>query len=357
MKTLQRMLFQNVLYVFLFSIFVFSFFLSLVDLFNNLSAFMRNNVDFLSVLQPTLFFLPKAMSFSLPMSLLFAVAFTLGNMYANNELIAIFCSGLSLKKLVTPILILGLGISVFFFVFEDAVVIPSMRIKTELTNKLLKNSVNTNVNNVTIYSNKGKILYNISSYNDLDKRLYSVIVLKKGTNFLQRLDAETAEWKDDHWILKQVRMFNWDPKTDGVTETWKDLVEDFELIEPPATFRRKVTKLEEMTISQASEFISSQKSAGFPTLEAETDFWARISFALTPLIVAFLSSSVGGRFKKNILIFSLFLSLAIGVVYYVLQMVLKIMATTGVIPVLVGAWGAFVVTAIFGVFLFRKAKT
>lgn len=354
---LQTMLLKNVVKLFLISTLVFSFFLSLVDLFGNINMYMKNNLEFFTYIQPTFFYLPKAASFSLPLSLLFAVAFTLGNMYSNNELIAVFSSGFSLRRLVLPVILLGLGLSAFYFVFEDAVVIPSMRIKTELTGKLLNSSASRNAANVTIYSGKGRIIYNVASYNDLDKRLSGLIILKKQSTGLRRLDAESAQWNETLWVLSNVRIFDWDQTTSSLKETWADTLEDPELVESPLTFRRQVTKLEEMTIAQAGEFIQTQRAAGFPTLEAETDFWGRISFAFTPLIVAFLSSSVGGRFKKNILIFSLFLSLSIGVVYYVLQLIFRILATNGALPVLVGAWGAFILAGGLGILLFRRAKT
>jgi lipopolysaccharide export system permease protein len=74
-------------------------------------------------------------------------------------------------------------------------------------------------------------------------------------------------------------------------------------------------------------------------------------------MVAFISSAVGGRFRKNILLMSLLTSLVFSVVYYVTQMVSVIFAKLGLIPPLAGAWGAFLLFAFATFWLFRYART
>ena len=86
--------------------------------------------------------------------------------------------------------------------------------------------------------------------------------------------------------------------------------------------------------------IKSLKKAGLPFREQLTEYYRRFSFALTPFIVSIVSSALGGRFKKNILLMSLVVSLVISVGYYVLQMVSVLFAKLGYISPLVGAWGA-----------------
>jgi lipopolysaccharide export system permease protein len=70
-----------------------------------------------------------------------------------------------------------------------------------------------------------------------------------------------------------------------------------------------------------------------------------------------LSISMGGRFRKNILLMSLLASLSAAVVFYVIEMITMMMARLGYIPPIVGAWFPVVVFIVLGVWLLRGAKT
>jgi lipopolysaccharide export system permease protein len=70
-----------------------------------------------------------------------------------------------------------------------------------------------------------------------------------------------------------------------------------------------------------------------------------------------LSISMGGRFRKNILLMSLLASLSAAVVFYVIEMITMMMAKLGYIPTPVGAWFPVVVFIALGLLLLKGAKT
>ena len=112
-----------------------------------------------------------------------------------------------------------------------------------------------------------------------------------------------------------------------------------------------------MSVEEAKLWVESLRKAGLPYREPLTDYYKRYSFALTPLIVAFLSCSLGGRFKKNILLMSLLLSLVVSVLYYVSQMVTSLFAKSGILTPIIGAWAPFAFFMIIGLWFFRTART
>jgi lipopolysaccharide export system permease protein len=74
-------------------------------------------------------------------------------------------------------------------------------------------------------------------------------------------------------------------------------------------------------------------------------------------MVTFLSSALGGSFRKNILLMSLLSSLVLTVIYYVFQMVMVIFANLGFISPMAGAWAPFIFFSAAGIWLFRIART
>ena len=157
--------------------------------------------------------------------------------------------------------------------------------------------------------------------------------------------------------MQNARVFTWNEDHSFFMETDANIYSRDDISEPPQTFRKSVRNIEEMKTAEAEVWIESLKKAGLPYREPLTEYYRRYSFALTPLIVAFISCAIGGRFKKNILLMSLLLSLVISVLYYVSQMVAVIAAKLAFFDPLMGAWGPFLVFLFASLWLFKTART
>ncbi|MBT3274900.1 MAG: YjgP/YjgQ family permease, partial [Spirochaetales bacterium] len=315
-------------------------------------------VPIIEVLKVQLLYIPKCISYSLSPSLLFSIAFTLGGFYSNNELIAVFGSGVSLFRFVLPLLLFGILLSVGGFYFEEEVVIPTYAEKNTLSQDLLKQRKSLSNTNVTTIAAGSRLVYHAEYYNDAARILRTLILIKRDENgrIVERIDAEQAVWKEDVWELQNVRMFSWDG--DGfLLETDRTAFTRSDIDEPPDTFRKTIRNIGEMNVQEAREWVDSLKRAGLSYKEPLTEYYKRYSFALTPLVVAFLSCAVGGRFKKNILLMSLLLSLVVSVLYYVSQMISGLLAKSGILTEIVGAWVPFVIFSIIGLWFFKTART
>ena len=111
-------------------------------------------------------------------------------------------------------------------------------------------------------------------------------------------------------------------------------------------------------MQEARQFVESLRESGIQEYRvAQTDYYTRWSYAFVSFIVIFISSTIGGRLKKNILLLSLLVSLALSVSYYVVQLMLTLFAKEGFLPPMLGAWGAFLIFTSVGSVLFRYART
>ncbi len=359
MSTLNRMLILSFLQTLIISIVFFVFLIELVDLFANLWRYLNNDASIISILKVAYLYLPKCIFYAISPALLFSVSYTLGTFYSNNELIAIFGSGISLFKFTLPLIIAGLIFSLGSFLFNEVYVIETFKEKNELSNVLLGYNPSFSNTNITIVSDKN-IIYHADYYNDNSKTLSGLILIIRDTNgsFIERIDAEWGEYKNNIWELNRVRIFKLNSKNIIIEEKYENKLLRDSFNEPPDTFKRLVKDINELNISDAKDWILSIRKAGLPIYkEALVDYYERFSFALTPFIVIFISSSLGGRFKKNILLMSLLSSLSISVLYYVLKMILILLAKQGYLQPITGAWGAFIISTISGIILYKKART
>ncbi|HOT62344.1 MAG TPA: LptF/LptG family permease, partial [Treponemataceae bacterium] len=111
MRTLQRYLVAQFLPVLAVALSFFVLILELIDLFANLWRYLSAGAPLASVLGVMALYAPKCVSYATPIAVLFASAYVMGNMYARNELSAVFSAGIPLHSLVAPLLALGLVFS------------------------------------------------------------------------------------------------------------------------------------------------------------------------------------------------------------------------------------------------------
>ena len=313
--------------------------LQLVDLFANLVQYLNLELPIETILLIQALFIPRGALYALPIATLFAASLTLGSLYSSNELISVFAAGIPLVRFIAPLMVVGALLSGLYFVLEDTVAIPSDRLRAEMQQEIMQIGRSFSGSNVTILSEGQRVIYFADYYNDVTESLNGVVVLEFGEDgqFARRIDADWAQWDGEAWVFHRSRVFTWDEGGEDLLLQERARFTDPSLREPPATFGRSMRHVSEMTRAQAWEHVLSLRQAGIPFRAALTSYYERYTFALTPLIVVALSSAIGGRFKRNILLMSLLVSLSLAVAYYVTGMITGLLAQSGAIPPLLGA--------------------
>lgn len=336
----------------------FTVIVELIDLFGTLWRYLALDVPVAGILKVILLYAPTCLAYALPVALLFATAYTLGSLYARNELLAVFCAGNRLSTFVAPLVILGLLVSVASFFFQDNVVLRTYREKTGYSRSLLGQSVSLSNSDISVIAKEGRVVYRADYYDDAGQSLSGLSVLERDSsgNPVTRTEAAQARWTGTDWELIRARRFVLGPEGSWAEASY-GRYEDPAFDEPPSTFRSQKLDAREMSVSQLGEHVAFLRRAGLPYQAALAERHKRFSFSFAPFMVVFISAALGGRFRKNVLLMSLLSSLLVATGYYVTQMVTMLMAKTGFIPPAVGAWTPLVLFAAIGAILFRRART
>lgn len=358
MKFVQYILKRLIPFFFVSLIFI-SLILNLVDLFMNISRYLENEAPARDVFRVMILYIPKTVWYSAPIAFLFSVTYILSDLYAKNEMEAIFASGVSLYRFVMPILVMAIFLSVGMFYLEDKLVVTTLEQKTILQDKLLDQQQSANNDNIVVLSDSAKIIYKAKRYRDTTKRLENVFFVFRDDdkNLKAIIHADQALWNEEKevWELDDAVQFDNNGETllkvPVSTDYTSLLTENYEI------FRKTTVDVASVNAADAKIYINHLKKAGLPYNEPLSVYYKKFAFPFILFIAAFIAIGVTGKTRKNVLLISLSLSITAVVLFYVFQMITMVMAKTGVMNPFMGAWLPDIVFLFIAGFLLKYSRT
>lgn len=343
--------------LFLAALATFAFILEMVDLMMNIWRYIYNSVPVNVVGSIMLNFLPKTFTWAMPLAFLFASCFMLSTLASNNELSALFASGVSLIEFTAPLLLLSAFFSVALFFFQDKVVVKTSLEYELAKSAALKQKKDLDNDNIVIISEGGTKIYKADYFeNDLQRLRNLCVVIRGEENELRSIVfARYASWNEDHWSAPGGREYRYEDGVMNVVPLGREV--ERTLTELPETFRNNTVSVESATIEESRAYIRHLQKTGLPFSEALSQYYNKFSFPLVVFIVAFLSVGISGNCRRNVFVISLTLSLAAAVLFYVTQMVTMLMAKFGMLPPIFGAWLPVVLFVFLSMALLKYSRT
>lgn len=315
-----------------------------VDLFKNIDSYINYSFGYLIVLKLTILYFPEALLLGLGPSFLFAVTYYLSSLQSNNELITLYNSGLSYKKIIIPCIFLAFIVSLFYFIFNEKVAISSSNKKAKMFEQL-SYSTYGQLDNTNIYfndSDNGYIIF-ADQYVDSNETLYSVTLIQftKDQTINKRVDSYKATWNSETktWELFDNTIIEVSVDSKILKKYNQDDLKTEINIEP-TFFKNASLSISNLPLDQYYEYLQKIKRIN-PEKYASvgTEFYSRVLSCLTPLVLMIISCFSNVRFKKNVLFFSIIVSLCFGVVYYVIRIVTIMLSGQGIIE---PYWGTLI---------------
>jgi lipopolysaccharide export system permease protein len=360
MKTIHSYLFVQVLRSTAAGLVFFTMVVILLDLFTNISIYITHDIGYMNIMRLSVLYIPKAMSFALAPAILFGVTYSLSSMHARNEIISILNSGISYYALISILLIFGLLMSFGNFWFTESVVIDSFRQKQDFSQELTGFSTSYNNSNVVLISENQEDVYYARYYNDRRAELTSLVLIDRDEDrrFLSRTDIDRAVFDEQTQTWRAFGVREYVPTGDRLETRYAEQMELTGELFSPEDFRNITYDVNEMHLDEAREHIERIQRLDMQRFrELSADYHERYAFALTPLIVVLISCSIGTRFKKNILLYSLLLCIIISLIYYVSEMLTMLLAKQGFLPPAAGGWLPVIFFTAVGFLSLFKVRT
>jgi lipopolysaccharide export system permease protein len=357
MRILDRYVLAGFLHGAVLGLVAFTSVFTIVDVFEKMDVFIDNHARALDIALYYIYKLPYVVALVLPIALLLAALLSLGQLQRQNELAAMTTSGVSLVRILRPVLLASAALSILSFAFTEFVVPPSNVRREEIFNQKIKKRrrpTGQSQSNMS-YLGRGGRVYLARFYDAPRQRMRDFVVQEFEANTLtRRLDAREAEWDGKNWVLHDgyLRLF------DGGRETALPFGRfvDSRFAEEPADFAKKEQDPFNMSLTQLRRYIDRVRESGGRAQKYLVEAQLKVSFPFTNLIIVLVGTSVGVRIRRSHRALGLGLALAIAFTYYGFLRVGQALGHSGVLPPFVAAWIGNLVFLLFGGYLLYRGN-
>ena len=122
MRIIDRYLLRGFLDSLFYCLVLFFVLFVVIDVFNNLDEFLKHGVSLRIIISYYLYSLPAIFVQVVPVAVLVAILYMLGNLNRHNEILALKASGISAFHILAPYLFMGVLISFGVFLMSEKVV-------------------------------------------------------------------------------------------------------------------------------------------------------------------------------------------------------------------------------------------
>ncbi|MFC2077094.1 LptF/LptG family permease, partial [candidate division KSB1 bacterium] len=194
MKILDRYISREYIKAFVYSISGFVLVYVIVDLFENIDKFIDTHARMSLVGQYYLYYIPYIVILVLPVATLLASLYSIGTLARNRELIAMKGAGISLYRILRPVFLWAVVISLVALLIAELVIPWSNEKKTTIRRVTIegRQPVNFSWRLNFAYSGTDDRMYHIGLYNGSADRLERVVIRRRLANVDQKIEAREA---------------------------------------------------------------------------------------------------------------------------------------------------------------------
>ena len=331
-------------------------------LFELLGDILRNQVSPLTVGEYLLNVVPYFLYNTTPLSMLLAVLVTFGLLQRTNEITAIKATGISLYRIVVPVLIASTLVAGVLFLSDQFYLPYSNKRQDALRNRIKGKPAQTYLrpDRKWIFGQHSDIYY--YQLFDPDRDIFGgVSVFQFDPHTFQithRITADRAHWSKsmERWVYEQ----GWERNLNGsAIENYRkfDAATFPQLAEVPAYFKKEIKQSSEMSYDELRRYIYDLEQSGFDVVRLRVQLQKKIAYPLITLVMAVLAVPFALSTGKRSALTGVATAIAIGVVYWTISGLFEAMGNLSQLPPAVAAWSPDLVFGFIGGYLILRMPT
>jgi LPS export ABC transporter permease LptG/LPS export ABC transporter permease LptF len=302
-----------------------------------------------------------------PLAVLIAVLVTFGVLNRNSEIIAMKACGISLYRLVIPIVSIAGLLAVGLFLF-DQFYLPQANRRQEALHNIIKGRPPQTVLHPEqnwIFGQPrpgepGRIFY----YQFFDPKInefanLSIFEFDPSTFALsRRIFATRAVWDSADGTWSFLNGWQRDIAGPNVTEYRPFLKTSFvEIHEDPGYFKKESLQAQEMNFGQLDRYISDLRQSGFDTMRLRVELWHKLAYPLMAVVIAVLAIPFALSMGRRSSLTGIAVAIAVTLAYFVVDGLFGALGNVNYLPAAMAAWSSDILFGLVGSYLLLKTPT
>ena len=353
MNILDRYLLREYLKAFLVGLLFFIALLIVVRLLDKDIKKFDDDVAYMTAVKIVLFQAPRRIMEVVPVAAFVAVFFVLGRMIQSNEFDAMKAGGMSVYRLLAPVLIVTLLICGLFAVFYNRVAAPAFH-----EAQLLQNKVRPRYGRNIVFKGKNNRLFYSQRINLDDREIQQLTIYEYNAEegLAHITFAKSATWTPTQWKLTNgyIRHFE-----KGIEVGYEDFEKHaIERYEDPARFVGSEKDPRAMTIKELREQISYKQEAGQISRKEQVRLYHNTAYPFAAVVVVMLGAPIAIRLGRSGFFAGLVIAFFISFIYWALSFAtLQGLSEGGKLHPFLASWGPNILYAVIGgIMIWRTPK-
>ncbi|HSE47727.1 MAG TPA: LPS export ABC transporter permease LptF [Terriglobales bacterium] len=330
--------------------------------FEILGDVVKNKVPLVTVGEYLLNYTPAMIYLMAPMSVLIAVLITFGLLQKGNEITAMKATGISIYRLILPVLVIAACISAALFIFDHFYLPHTNKRQDQLWNTIKGKPAQTYLrpDRKWIFGQHSTIFY-YEFWDPDQNRFGNISVFKFDPQTFavtERIFAARAHWEDDlgTWVFEQ----GWKRDLRGAAIERFDRFDATtfpEVAEAPSYFKKEVRQSQEMDYFELRQYIHDLQQSGFDVGRLRVQLHRKFAFPLITFVMAVLAVPFALSTGRRGALAGVATAIGIAVIYWMTNGLFEAMGNVHQLPAALAAWAPDLIFGFAGGYLILKVHT
>lgn len=310
-----------------------------VDIIENISKFIDKDATFRLVALYYIYYIPYIVSLTLPVAMLLAALFSMSIFAQNNEVVAQLSAGISLYRILLPLFLAALLISVAAGFFNETVVPEANQRRLDIRRyDIFRNVRPTEKSRSNIYiQDSANRTITVKFFNGRSNEARNISIKTFEGSFLkERIDAAKMTWKSGKWLLRKVNIRYFSSEAESLSTTADTVLSDLR-VEPEQLLEIQ-KKPEEMSFTELNKFIGELQAIGADPRKWYVERHLKIALPFANFIVVLLGAPIASRKRRGGMGLNFGLSLLVSFIYFIIIRTGQVFGHQGTLNPFLAAW-------------------
>ncbi len=355
---------------FLLSLGAFALLYVVFTFFELMGDIVRNQTPFIVVGEYLVNLIPFIISAVTPFCSLLAVLITFGSLNRASELTAMKATGISLYRVVAPILVLAAVLAASLFAFNESYLPAANRrqqqLRAQIKGKPAQTFALAGRKWISGHTDKAGDPERIFYYQafDPDRNVFADLTVFEfdplSFTLQRRIYAKSVRWDPtvERWVFDNgwQRTFAGETIASGGYQQFT-LSTFPEIREQPGYFKKEDKPSDEMSYSDLDKYIADLRQSGFDTVKLNVQLENKISVPMITLVMAILAVPFAVSMGKRGGLTGIATAVGVAIVYMGLSSLFSSMGEISTLPPMLAAWTPDVLFGITGTYLLLRTPT